>query len=72
MYPGGLNDLQERYLAEIPLDPFSGESFRYIVEPPDYLLYSVGPNGIDEEGRGSSDVPKGDDIRCRAVSEPQS
>jgi hypothetical protein len=35
------------------------------LEPPGFLLYSVGPNGIDEEGRDRNDDPKGDDIRRR-------
>jgi hypothetical protein len=64
-YPDELNDLRGDYIAEIPLDPFSGKSFRYILneDAPGFLLYSVGPNGIDEDGRGYNDVPKGDDIR---------
>ena len=64
-YPAALADLRERYLEEIPLDPFSGEAFRYVLEESGFLLYSVGPNGIDEEGRGNGDEPKGDDIRRR-------
>ena len=62
-YPDELDALREDYIAEIPLDPFSGEAFRYVKEGENYLLYSVGPNGIDEEGRDNNDVPKGDDIR---------
>jgi hypothetical protein len=30
-----------------------------------YLLYSVGPDGIDDEGRGKDDDPRGDDLRIR-------
>jgi len=64
-YPSALDDLQGRYIDEIPLDPFSGEAFRYILEEGGFLLYSVGPNGIDENGRNQADNPKGDDIRRR-------
>jgi len=68
-YPAALDDLLGHYIDEIPLDPFAsnpaGEAFRYILEEPGFLLYSVGPNGVDEEGRGNNDVPKGDDIRRR-------
>jgi hypothetical protein len=64
-YPEKLDDLQTRYLETIPLDPFSGEAFRYLAEPSEVLLYSVGPNGIDEQGRNWSDTPRGDDIRRR-------
>jgi hypothetical protein len=66
-YPDELNALRGDYIAEIPLDPFTGKSFRYIVneDAPGYLLYSVGQNGIDDGGRNTSDEPKGDDIRRR-------
>ena len=64
-YPEALDNLLGHYIDEMPLDPFSGMPFRYIIEPEGYLLYSVGPNGIDEEGRGSGDIPRGDDIRRR-------
>jgi len=64
-YPEALDDLLGRFISGIPLDPFSGEPFRYVLEERGYLLYSVGPNGIDEEGRGYSDTPRGDDIRRR-------
>jgi hypothetical protein len=67
-YPEALDDLLEHYIDELPLDPFSGEAFRYIVESEGYLLYSVGPNGIDEDGRGRGDDPRGDDIRRRVPS----
>ena len=62
-YPDALDALREGYIAEVPLDPFSGEALRYVKEDEKYLLYSVGPNGIDDEGRNHSDEPKGDDIR---------
>ena len=64
-YPEALDELLGHYIDEMPFDPFSGVPFRYITEPEGYLLYSVGPNGIDEDGRGSGDIPRGDDIRRR-------
>ena len=64
-YPAALDDLLGHDIDEIPLDPFSKEPFRYILEEPGYLLYSVGPNGIDEDGRDRSDDPRGDDTRRR-------
>jgi hypothetical protein len=73
-YPATVEDLRGRFINEIPLDPFSGDLFRYVVEESGFLLYSVGPNGMDEEGRGNGDTPKGDDIRRRMpiVTESQS
>jgi hypothetical protein len=64
-YPDALDELQQGYLAEIPLDPFLDKPFRYVVEPANVLLYSVGVNGIDDEGRDWDDEPQGDDIRRR-------
>ena len=63
-YPDSLEVLD----GEIPADPFSGQAFRYVVKAaedgkPGFLLYSVGPNGSDEDGRGWDDEPRGDDIR---------
>ena len=69
-HPDALDDLRGRFLDEIPLDPFSGEAFRYVVESEGFLLYSVGPNGIDEEGRNQQDIPKGDDVRRRKPQAP--
>ena len=73
-YPEALDDLLGHTIDEMPLEPFSsnpaGEPFRYILEERGFLLYSVGPNGIDEDGRGNNDVPKGDDIRRRLPMVP--
>ena len=68
VYPDKLADLQGRYIDEVPLDPFSGEPFRYVLKQPEdgrpeLWLYSVGPNGLDDEGRNWNDFPKGDDVR---------
>lgn len=50
-YPEKLNDLSPRYLKEIPTDPFGGgKPLRYRHSGDKYLLYSVGPDGKDDEG----------------------
>jgi hypothetical protein len=37
-----------------------------------YLLYSLGPNGIDDQGRGFNDEPPGrDDISVRMPLPPR-
>jgi hypothetical protein len=70
-YPPRLDDLAPKYLARIPLDLFSGRPLIYRPTENGYLLYSVGVNGIDEDGRWTDDDPKGDDLRVRMpVSEP--
>lgn len=39
------------YLREIPTDPFDGiASLRYQLEEEKYLLWSIGPDGVDNHG----------------------
>ena len=71
-YPAKLDELAPRYLEKVPDDLFSGKPLIYRPNEKGYLLYSVGVNGIDEEGRGPDDEPRGDDISIRIpVPEPQ-
>ncbi len=49
-YPQSLQELQERGGWEIPNDPFSGKPFIYRREGKGYLIYSVGPNLVDDGG----------------------
>jgi hypothetical protein len=64
-YPAKLEDLAPKYLAAVPGDIFSGKALIYKPAEKGYLLYSVGANGIDEEGRWYDDEPRGDDPRVR-------
>ena len=61
-YPPTLDALTPHYLKQIPRDRFSGQSLRYDPLPNGFLLYSVGINGIDDEGRGFDSNPPGDDL----------
>jgi len=50
-YPETLNDLSPGYLDSLPLDPFAlGQGFHYRRTEDRYLLYSVGPDGVDDGG----------------------
>jgi hypothetical protein len=70
-YPATLDELAPKYLEQIPDDLFSGKPLIYCQEDHGFLLYSVGLNGIDEDGRTYGDDPSGDDIRVRMpVREP--
>ncbi len=60
-YPAKLSDLAEK----APDDLFSGKELIYKRDGEGYLLYSVGPDGLDGGGKGSDDDPKGDDIAVR-------
>jgi hypothetical protein len=71
-YPDKLDELAPKYLEKIPDDLFSEKPLIYRLEGRGYLLYSVGLNGIDEDGRGYGDDPRGDDLSVRVpVPQPQ-
>jgi hypothetical protein len=71
-YPAELDELAPKYLEKVPDDLFSGGPLIYRLEDKGYLLYSVGPNGMDDGGRWYDDWPSGDDLSVRMpVSEPQ-
>ena len=50
-YPRQLADLSPTYMEQIPEDPFADEAFHYRPEKDGYLIYSVGPNGKDDDGK---------------------
>jgi hypothetical protein len=64
-YPARLDELAPNYLERIPDDLFSGTTLIYRPAADGYLLYSVGPNGVDDGGRGYDDQPRGDDVSVR-------
>jgi hypothetical protein len=64
-YPKTLDALAPKYLAKVPDDLFTGKPLIYRPSENGYLLYSLGPDGKDDEGRGNDDDPKGDDIAIR-------
>ena len=53
------------YLVEVPVDIYSGKALVYRPSENEYLLYSVGVNGMDEGGNGMDDQPHGDDLCIR-------
>ncbi len=60
------------HIDKIPDDLFAGKPLTYKREDKGFLLYSVGPNGKDDGGRGQDDEPPGDDIAVRMpVAEPR-
>jgi hypothetical protein len=64
-YPKDLAALSPKYLPQVSLDICSGKPLIYQTTTDGYLLYSVGVNGEDEDGRGPRDDPPGDDIVVR-------
>ena len=64
-YPKTLKDLTPKYLATLPVDVYHGKAFRYRTEGDGYVLYSVGPDGVDDSGNGGTPYGPGggnDDI----------
>ena len=63
-YPEKLSELAPNWLQEIPTDPFSrGSEYAYKLTKDGYLLYSIGPNKIDENGSSKNSGGEGDDWR---------
>ncbi len=63
--PMALAQLAPKYVQLVPLDPFSGRPMIYRLQGTNWLLYSVGEDGVDDGGKpvGRSAVsaaPKGD------------
>jgi len=73
MLPIALADLSPRYLPAIPRDPLSDDPLKYTVKDKGFLLYSVGLNGVDDQGKTGHDAeqeevaiqPEWDDITVR-------
>jgi len=49
--PKDLDELVPGFLAEVPVDPFSGEPLKYKAEDGKATVYTVGENRIDEQGQ---------------------
>ena len=60
--PARLDDVVTNYLSSAPRDPFSGKQMIYRPRGTNWLLYSVGPDGVDDGGRpaGRGSQAKGD------------
>lgn len=49
--PASLDQLVPAYLPAVPTDPFSGQPLRCRRLDHGYVVYSVGPDGVDDDGR---------------------
>ena len=49
--PATLDELVPRYLKTLPADPFTGKPLIYRLQGTNWLLYSVGPDGVDDGGK---------------------
>ena len=62
-YPADLAALVPKDIPAVPEDVFATGPLRYRREGEGYVLYSVGPNGVDDGGRNRNDDP--DDPKAR-------
>ena len=60
--PARLDELTTKYLSRVPQDPFSGQPLIYRAQGTNWLLYSVGSDGVDDGGKpvGRGLASKGD------------
>jgi hypothetical protein len=52
--PARLEELVPKYVRRMPVDPFSGKPLVYRVEGSNWMLYSVGPDRVDDGGRSTA------------------
>lgn len=67
-FPATLAELSPVFLPAVPTDPFSGQPMRMISGPEEVVVYSVGSNGLDDQGvenehRGEPDI----DVRVKSA-----
>jgi hypothetical protein len=60
--PKTLGELAGRELKAVPKDPFSGRDFIYVPGKDRYILYSVGPNQVDDGGMVNDQDPQQGDL----------
>ncbi len=71
-YPDRLDALAPKYIPELPKDRFTDAAdYIYKTDGKGYILYSVGPDGKDDGGRGPDDEPEGDDIAIHTPKEAE-
>jgi hypothetical protein len=56
--PDQLSSLIPKYLEEIPVDPYDGQPLRYKRTDKGYVVYSIGPDGVDDGGIEGPAGPK--------------
>lgn len=63
--PKMLDELVPDFLASVPSDPFGGGPLRYRADETEYLVYSVGPDGVDDGGRSQAPPSQTADLVVR-------
>lgn len=60
--PGGLTQLVPRHLGSLPVDPFSGNPMVYRPMGTNWVLYSLGPDRVDDGGKPVSNIMSGNSL----------
>ncbi len=50
-WPASIEAIDPSILAKAPVDPFSGKPFRFALQHGELVIYSIGPDGKDEQGK---------------------
>jgi len=58
LYPSSLDEIAPSFGGRIPVDPFTGEPYRYLPSESNFLLYSIGRDLTDDGGM--HDLKEGD------------
>jgi hypothetical protein len=58
--PSTLAELVPKYLRQLPLDPFSAQLMAYRPSGTNWLLYSLGPDRVDDGGKHLGKIISGD------------
>jgi hypothetical protein len=66
--PGSLSQLVPKYLKRLPSDPFSGNPLVYRPAGTNWLLYSLGPDRVDDGGKPVGKIISGDYLIGLATS----
>ncbi|HEV3338794.1 MAG TPA: hypothetical protein VG125_00510 [Pirellulales bacterium] len=68
--PERLEDLVPAFLPSLPLDPYTGSNLIYRRRTGGFLLYSTGPDGVDNGGtRAASEMPSaGEDVMLESAA----
>lgn len=61
-FPENLRELVPEFVASQPVDLFNGKPLNYRRLNDGFILYSIGVNGKDDQGRTYGDTPPGDDL----------
>jgi hypothetical protein len=63
--PERLDELTPAFLPAIPFDPFDGQPLRFKRDGSDVVLYSIGPDDVDDGGIPWDEMGKKGDLVFR-------